>query len=196
MADDLEERVDRGIGNDERLSAREHLLDLGVVAEVDREIAQVLVVRRGDHVPHVPRLAHEDDRHAVDARHLGDALHDREEDAAEVEVRRESLRQLQNDLRVLFFTFELLHRAAQAKLAAEARDELDGARNGFLTKSSAPASNVNARAISSCASRRREDDDREVPRLGARAEDAEHLVAVGRRHDEIEEDDRRVYPCR
>ena len=101
VADDLEQRVRRGVGDDERLAAREHLLDLGVLREVDGQIAELLVVARGDDVADVARLAHEDDAHAVDPRDLGDALDDREEDAAEVEVRRERLRELEDDLRVL-----------------------------------------------------------------------------------------------
>ena len=59
-------------------------------------------------------------------RHLGDALDDGEEDAAEVEVRRERLRELEDDLRVLL----LLARARRStprrrSWPADARDELD-----------------------------------------------------------------------
>src|SRR5207302_580459 len=70
--------------------------------------------------------ANEDDRHAVDARDFRDAVHDREEDPTDVEVRRERLRELEDDLGVLLLARELLHRGAEAELTAYARDELDG----------------------------------------------------------------------
>ena len=94
---DLEKRMGRHVGDDEGLAAREHLLDLGVIREVDRQIAQLLVVARGDHIAESPRLAHEDDAHPIDLGHFGDALHDREQDAAEVEVRRQGPRELEDE---------------------------------------------------------------------------------------------------
>ena len=116
----------RDVGDDERLAAREHLLDLGVLREIDRQVAQLLVVAGGDDVADVARLAHEDDAHAIDLGDLGDALHDGEEDAAEVEVRRQGLRELEHEPRVLLLLRQRLDEAAQAKLPAYARDELDG----------------------------------------------------------------------
>src|SRR6202034_4010825 len=44
VADDLEEGMGRRVGDDERAAAPEHLLDLGVLAEVDRQVAEGLVV--------------------------------------------------------------------------------------------------------------------------------------------------------
>ena len=41
---DLEQRVRRRVLDDERLAAREHLLDLGVLREIDGQIAELLVV--------------------------------------------------------------------------------------------------------------------------------------------------------
>ena len=52
---------------------------------------------------------------------------DGEEDAAEIEVRREGLRELEDDLRVLLLLRELVHHAAEPELTADARDELHGA---------------------------------------------------------------------
>ncbi len=63
------------------------------------------------------------------------------------------------------------------------------ARNGLRTKSSAPDSK--ARAISVVRVERGEDDDGDVARLRTRPEDAKHLVPVGRRHHEVEQDERR-----
>ncbi len=61
VADDLEERVRRHVRDDERLAAREHLLDLGVLGEIDGQIAQTLVVAGGDDVADLARLANEHD---------------------------------------------------------------------------------------------------------------------------------------
>src|SRR5690348_5144968 len=113
----------RSVFDDERRIAREHLLDLGILREIDGQVAELLVVRRGHDVTNVLLLANEDDGDAVDLRNLGETLNDREEDAAEVEVRREGLRQLEDDLRILLFLTELLHRRAEAELPADARHE-------------------------------------------------------------------------
>ena len=88
----------------------------GYFAEVDGQVAQLLVVAGGDDVADVARLAHEDDAHAIDLRHLGDALDDREEDAAEVEVRRERLGELEDEPGVLL----LLARAPRRSRACGA----------------------------------------------------------------------------
>ena len=137
-------------GDDERLAAREHLLDLGVLREVDGQVAQLLVVARGDDVADVARLAHEDDAHAVDARDLGDALHDGEEDAAEVEVRRERLGELEHDARVLLLLRRAASIAPRRRSCPRMRATSSTGLNGLRTKSSAPASK--AFAISSSAS--------------------------------------------
>ncbi len=47
---DLQQRVRGHVGDDERLAAREHLLDLRILREVDGQIAQLLVVASGDDV--------------------------------------------------------------------------------------------------------------------------------------------------
>ena len=100
-------------------------LDLGVLAQVDRQVAQLLVVARGDDVADVALVAHEHDAAAIDARDLGDAAHDREEDVAEVERGGERLRELQHDLRVALLAAERVDVLAHAELPADARHELD-----------------------------------------------------------------------
>ena len=59
--------------------------------------------------------------------------------------------------------------------------------NGLRTKSSAPASNALGDLLVGV--ERGQDDDGQVARLGAGAEDAQDLVAVRRRHHEVEQDD-------
>ena len=181
----------RHVGDDERLAAREHLLDLGVLREVDGQVAQLLVVARGDDVADVARLAHEDDAHAVDLRDLGDALDDREEDAAEIEVRRQRLRELEDEPRVLLLLRERLDEAANAELPADARDELDGLER--LAHEVVGARLEGPRDLL-VGLERREHDDGQVARLRPRAQDAQDLVAVRRRHHQIEQHDRRLHP--
>ncbi len=188
-AEQLEERMLRGVLDDERLAAREHLLDLGVLLEVDRQVTELLVVGSGDDVADVLLLADEDDRDTVDLRDLRDPLHDGEEDPAEVEVRRERLRQLEDDLRVLLLARERLHRLAEAELSPHAGDELDG-----LERLPDEVVRTGLERLRDLVLRveRGEHDDRQVLRLRPRAEDAEHLVAVGLRHHQVEQDDRRA----
>ncbi len=150
VAHDLEQRVRRDVGDDERLAAREHLLDLGVLREVDGQIAQLLVVARGDDVADVARLAHEDDAHAVDPRDLGDALDDGEEDAAEVEVRRERLRELEDERARPAPSCASASTQPRRRSCPRMRATSSTGLKGLRTKSSAPASN--ALAISSSAS--------------------------------------------
>ena len=116
--DELHERMRRGVFDDERLPARQDLLDLGILREIDRKVTELLVVGRRDDVAHRPRrlcgrpevLVDEHDRHAVDLRHLGETLDDGKEDRAKIEVRGERLRQLEDDLRVRRLLAELLFR--------------------------------------------------------------------------------------
>ena len=106
--------------------AREHLLDLGVLARdrwADRAAARRRWRRRRSRRPPARARARCCTRSTL--RDLGDAPHDREEDVAEVEGRRERLRELEDDLRVVLLARERLDDAAHAELAADARDELD-----------------------------------------------------------------------
>ena len=187
VTDDLEDRVGRDVGDDEGLAAAEHLLNLGVLRQHDGEIAQRLVVRRRHDVAHVPRLAHEHDRHAVDLRDLRDALRHREENPSEIQVRRERLRQLEDNGRVLLLLRQLVHDAAQTKLATEARHELDGLE-GLAHEVVRPRFEGARDLVVGVEPRH--DDDRHIARLLARPQDTEHLVAVGRRHHEVEQDQR------
>ena len=113
------------IGDDERLARwRAPAGSRDTVREVDRQIAKVLVVatrrRRSRRL-----LARARGRCCtLDLRHLGDAPDDGEEDVAKIEVRRERLGQLEDDLGVPLFARELLHVLADPQLAADARHEL------------------------------------------------------------------------
>ena len=170
VAHDLEERVGGDVGDDEGLAAREHLLDLGVLREIDGQVAQLLVVARGDDVADVARLAHEDDAHAVDLRHLGDALHDREEDAAEVEVRGERLRELEDDCASCSFLASASTTPRSAELPADARHELDRLER---LADEVVGARLEGRAISSSRVERGEHDDGQVARLGSRPQNAQ-----------------------
>ena len=99
-AHDVEERMRRRVLDDERLARLHDLLDLGVLAELDGQVAELFVVARGHDVADVARVAHEHDAAPIDARDVGDAAHDREEDVSKVERRAERLRELEHDLRV------------------------------------------------------------------------------------------------
>ena len=123
-------------------------------------------------------------------RDLGDALDDREEDAAEVEVRRERLRELEHEARVLLLLRERVDDAAEAELAADARDELDRLEGLADEVVGARLEGLGDLLVGL---ERREHDDGQVARLGARAQDAQDLVAVGRRHHEVEQDERRLH---
>ena len=177
----------RCVLDDEGLTAREHLLDLGILGEVDGEIAELLVVGRGDDVANVLLLAHEDDRDAIDLRDLGDALDDREEDAAKIEVRRERLRELEDDARVLLLAGERIHRGTQAELASHASDELDRLEGLSDEVVGAGLERLGDLVLTV---ERGEDDHRQIAGLGTRTEDAEDLVAIRRGHHEVEQDDR------
>ena len=124
VANELAECVGREIWNDEGLAAGEHLRDLGVVREIDGQVAELLVVAGGHDVTHVPRLSDEDDADPIDLRDLGDALDDSEEDAAKVEVRREGLGELEDEAGILFLLGEGVDDDAEAELPANARHEL------------------------------------------------------------------------
>ena len=189
MADELEQRVRRSVSDDEHLATLEHLLDLGVLRQLDREIAQRLVIARGDDVADIGVFAHEHDRHAVDTRDLGDSLHDREEDPAEVEVRRERLRHLEHDLGVTLLALELIHRRAQVKLPTDAGDELD--RSKRLAHEVVRSRLEGSRDLG-VGIERREHEHRYVTRLGTRAQDAQDLVAVWGWHHEVEQHQRRT----
>ncbi len=188
VAHELEQRVRRRVADDEHLAALEHLLDLGVLRELDRQVPQRLVVARRDDVADVRVFAHEHDRDAVDARDLGDSLDDREENAAKIEVRRERLRHLEDDVGVALLALELLHRRAEAELPADARDELDRAER--LAHEVVGARLESARDLA-VGVERRQHHDRDVASLGPGAQNPQDLIPVRRRHHEIEQDERR-----
>jgi hypothetical protein len=183
-AKDLEHGVGRRVGDDERGPRRQNLLYFWVFSQIDGEVAELLVVRRGDDVAHVS-LAHEHDGDAVDLGDLGDALHDREQDAAEVEVRGERLRELGHDEGVFFAARKLVLRGSEAHLPPNTRDELDGLEG--LAQEVVGAGLEGARDLV-VRVEGGEHHDRDVLRVLAGAQDAEDLVAVGRGHDEVEQD--------
>ena len=158
------------------------------MVEIDGQIAQLLVVARGHDVADVAFVANEHDAAAVDLRHLGDAPHDREEDVAEVEARRERLRELEHHLGVA-----LLRASAsmysRMRSCPRMRATSSAGRNGLRTKSSAPE--ANARATSSSPSSRVSTTTGTSRRPGRASDGAQDRVAVGRGHHQIEEHQRR-----
>ncbi len=189
VAHDLEQRVGGDVGYEQRLATREHLLDLGIFREVDGQVTQLLVVAGCHDVAHVAALAHEDDAHTVDLGYLGDALDDGEEDAAKIEVRRERLRELEDQPCVLFLLGERLDDAMETELAAHAGhqlDRLEGLAHEVVGAGLERAGHFLVRL------ERGQDDDGHVARLRARAQDAQHLVAVRRRHDQVEQHNRGI----
>ncbi len=186
VTDNLQKRVSRDVWDDERLSARKHLLDLGVVDEIDGQITQLLVVARCNDVSDVARFPNDDDAHAVDPSNLRDALNYGEKDPPKVEVARERSSQLENEASVVFFSRKRLDETVGSELPTHARDELDGLEG------------LAHEVVGSCGERLcdllvslkgGEHDYWKVTRLESRAERSEYLVAIGLRHDEIEQHD-------
>jgi len=144
VARDLEERVRRRVGDDERLAAREDVLDLGVLGEIDGEIAELLVVGRGDDVADVPLFATRSTR-------------------ATSAIRWTTVKRMPRKSRfdasawvssstscASFSFFSSSSTARRRRIWPRMRATSSTGLNGFRTKSSAPLSN--ALAISSSAS--------------------------------------------
>ncbi len=136
-------------------------------------------------------FANEDDADAIDLRDFGEALNDGEEDAAEVEVRGEGLRELEDEASVVLLLGDGLDGAAEAELSPDARDELHG-----LERLADEVIGARLEGLRHLVVRleRRQDDDGQVARSGPGAKDAQDLVAVRRRHHEVEQDERGAHP--
>jgi hypothetical protein len=188
LAHDVKQGMRARVADDERLARRHDFADLGVLGELDGQVAQVLVVARRDDVADVAFVAYEHDAAPLDLRDLGDAPHDGEEDVAEVEARRESLRELEDDLRVALAPLEGVHVLAYAKLSADAGDDLRGAHR--LADEIVGAGGERARRFV-VALEARHDDDRDVTQRGTRANGPQNRVTVRVWHDQIDEHERR-----
>jgi hypothetical protein len=188
LAHDVEQGMRARVADDERLARGHDFADLGVLGELDGQVAQVLVVARGHDVADVALVAHEHDAAAFDLGHLGDAPDDGEEDVAEVEARRERLGELEDDLRVALAPLECVHVLAYAKLSADARDDLRGAHR--LADEIVGARGEGARRLV-VALEARHDDDRDVAERGARANGPQNRVPIRIWHDQIDDHERR-----
>ena len=122
----LEHRVGRRVADRQRGAGPQHLEDLGVLVEVDAEVLDLLIVARRDDVADLPALGarREHDRDSVDVHHLGDAADDRVEDVAEVERRRQRLRELEHRLGVALLVRERGDGLEDPQLRADAPREL------------------------------------------------------------------------
>ncbi len=109
---------------------------------------------------------------------------------AEVEVRRERLRQLEDEPSVLLLLREGFDEAADAQLPADARDELHRLE-GLADEIVGPGLEDPRNLL--VAFERGEHDDGQIARLRAAPQDAQDLVAVRRRHHEVEQHDRRLH---
>jgi len=187
-ADEIEERVRLHVLDHQGLAVAEHLLNLGVFLQLDRQIEQLFVVARGDDVADPIPVTDEDDAAAIDARDLGDAADDGKEDVAKIERGGERLRQLEDDLGVALLAAEGLHVLAHPQLAADAGDELHRAEG--LADEIVGAHLEGLRDVF-LGVERRQHHDGQVGRARVAAERAEHREAVGRRHDEVEQHQRR-----
>ncbi len=188
VAHQVEERVRRRVLDDERLARGHHLLDLGVLAEVDGQVPQLLVVAGGDHVADVALVPHQDDAAPIDARHLGDAAHHGEEDVAEVEGGRERLGELEHHLGVALLAAQGLDVLAHAELPADAGHQLDraeGLADEVVGARLEGAGHVVVRV------ERGEHHHRDVGGARIVAERAQHRESVRRRHHQIEQHQRR-----
>ena len=188
LAHHVEERVGTRVAMTRGSPRRHDLADLGILVQIDGQIAQLLVVARGDDVADVAFVANEHDAAAIDLGHLGDAADDGEEDVAKIEGRRERLGQLEHDLGVALARASASMYSRIRSCPRIASDELGGPGTACERNRRRPT-----RRRSRPRRRRRgrrEHDHRNVAQRGARADGAEDARSRRLGHHQVEEHQR------
>ncbi len=187
LAHRFEQRMASGVADHQRVSGPQDFADFRVLAQVDRQIAEPLVVAGGDHVTRGFRIADQNDAATIDVRNLGHAAHDREQDVADVERRSERLRQLEHGLRVPFSAAQAFDVIPHAHLAADAGDQLgrpERLMDVVVGAGRKDALNFLVRV------ERGQDQNRGLGELTFASNETKHREAIGLGHHQIEQHQR------